>query len=99
MRISDWSSDVCSSDLATTWGIIENVLNVEESTVEFFLNVLDEVIDLFPSAYTGVGGDECPKKQWNESRRVQDRMRERSEARSVGKEGVSTGRSRGWPYN
>jgi len=63
-------------EVATTWGIIENVLNVEESTVEFFRNVLDEVVDLFPSAYIGVGGDECPKGQWNESRRVRERMRE-----------------------
>jgi hexosaminidase len=49
---------------------------VTDETVEFFTNVLDEVLDLFPSAYIGVGGDECPKQQWREDPATQQRMRE-----------------------
>ncbi len=58
------------------WGIIENVLNVEDSTVEFYKNVFDELFELFPSTFIHVGGDECPKTQWKNSPRAQERMRE-----------------------
>lgn len=63
-------------DVGTRWGIIPNVLNAEEATVEFFTNVLDEVLDIFPSEFIGVGGDECPKGQWRDDPRTQQRMRE-----------------------
>lgn len=60
----------------TRWGVNYNVLNAEESTIEFFLGVLSEVMDLFPSQYIGVGGDECPKDQWRDDPRTQQRMAE-----------------------
>lgn len=60
----------------TYWGVNENVFNVEESTIQFLQNVLSEVLELFPSEFIHIGGDECPKKQWEESPRVQERMRE-----------------------
>ncbi|HWU45597.1 MAG TPA: beta-N-acetylhexosaminidase [Humibacter sp.] len=60
----------------TRWGINYNVLNAEESTIDFFTGVLDEVIELFPSPYIGIGGDECPKDQWQSDPRTQQRMRE-----------------------
>jgi hexosaminidase len=60
----------------TRWGINPYVLNAEESTVDFFKNVLDEVMELFPSSYIGVGGDECPKGQWRADPRTQERMAE-----------------------
>jgi hexosaminidase len=60
----------------TRWGINPNVLRVNDHTVEFFTNVLDEVMELFPSAYIGVGGDECPKQQWRDDPATQQRMRE-----------------------
>ncbi|WP_460634128.1 beta-N-acetylhexosaminidase [Leifsonia lichenia] len=63
-------------EVGTRWGIIPNVLNMEDSTVEFFRNVLDEVLDVFPSAFIGVGGDECVKDQWRADARTQERMRE-----------------------
>ncbi|WP_439693654.1 beta-N-acetylhexosaminidase [Curtobacterium sp. SP.BCo] len=63
-------------DVWTEWGIAEDVLNAEDSTIAFFQDVLDEVIDLFPSEYIGVGGDECPKVQWEQDPRTQERIRE-----------------------
>jgi hexosaminidase len=60
----------------TTWGVSETILNVEESTVEFYQNVLDEVCDLFPGEYVSIGGDECPKAEWQASARAQARMAE-----------------------
>jgi hexosaminidase len=62
--------------VGTRWGVIEEVLNVEEATVEFVKNVLDELIDVFPSPYINVGGDECPRVEWAASTRAQDRKRE-----------------------
>ena len=58
------------------WGVYPYLFNVEESTFEFLENVLDEVLELFPSTYIHVGGDEPPKNQWRESEAVQARMRE-----------------------
>jgi len=60
----------------TRWGIDDNVINLEESTVEFFTNVLDEVIEIFPSPFIGVGGDECPKTGWLLDERTQQRKAE-----------------------
>jgi len=60
----------------TNWGINEHILNVEESTIDFFKNVLDEVLEIFPSEYIHIGGDEVPKKEWRESATAQARIRE-----------------------
>lgn len=56
------------------WGICQHILNVEESTIEFMKNVLTEVMDMFPGEYIHIGGDEAPKYEWEEQRRIQDRM-------------------------
>lgn len=63
-------------EVATTWGIIEHVLDPSDATLAFYRDVLDEVLDVFPSRYVGVGGDECPKREWRESPRVQAQLRE-----------------------
>jgi hexosaminidase len=61
-------------EVSKGWGIHLDVYNVEESTLRFLQNVLDEVIDLFPSQFIHIGGDECPKQQWHESPAAQARM-------------------------
>jgi hexosaminidase len=63
-------------EVDTKWGIRETVFNVNESTIEFLQNVLEEVLALFPSEFIHIGGDECPKKQWQESPEAQARMQE-----------------------
>src|SRR3546814_9424670 len=83
MRISDWSSDVCSSDLDTKGGstalqsqfvglpiggIPVNELDADRTDLPFVTNVIGQ-------------------------------LDERSEGRRVGKEGVSTCRSRWLPYH
>ncbi|MGI5170194.1 beta-N-acetylhexosaminidase [Spirillospora sp. CA-253888] len=60
----------------TRWGINDRVLNVEEETIAFFQGVLEEVLEVFPSPWIHLGGDECPKKEWNASPRARQRMRE-----------------------
>ncbi|MCU1675463.1 MAG: beta-N-acetylhexosaminidase [Frankiales bacterium] len=63
-------------DVWTFWGINDNVLNVEEATVGFFRNVLDEVVGIFPSTYISLGGDEVPTGQWEESYAARARLLE-----------------------
>lgn len=62
-------------DVRTTWGISEEVFCAgKESTFEFLENVLTEVIELFPSKYIHIGGDECPKKAWKACGLCQQRI-------------------------
>ncbi|MFJ2590178.1 beta-N-acetylhexosaminidase [Streptomyces sp. NPDC087538] len=65
------------SEVWTRWGVNPRVLNTEESTVDFFRDVLDEIMDLFPGPVIGVGGDECPTTEWSEDARSLELMRER----------------------
>ena len=47
------------------WGVAEQVLCPgKETTFEFLENVLSEIAELFPSEYIHIGGDECPKSEW-----------------------------------
>ena len=62
-------------EVATKWGVSEDVLCPREETFTFMQNVLTEVMSLFPGQYIHIGGDECPKKQWKESRFCQDLMK------------------------
>jgi hexosaminidase len=58
--------------VGTKWGVSEDVLFPREETFTFLENVLTEVMELFPGPYIHIGGDECPKAQWKESRFCQD---------------------------
>jgi hexosaminidase len=59
-----------------TWGISSHVLNLEDGTVRFCTDVLDEVARIFPESYVHIGGDECPTTEWKSSPRAQEIMRE-----------------------
>lgn len=48
------------------WGIFDDIYCSKESSIAFMQNVLDEVLELFPSEYIHIGGDEAPKTRWNE---------------------------------
>jgi len=58
-------------EVRTTWGISDEVFSPKDSTFEFLENVLREVLDIFPSEYIHIGGDEAPKKRWKESAEAQ----------------------------
>ena len=47
-----------------------------EETFKFLETVLDEVIDLFPSEYIHIGGDEANKEHWKKCPKCQARMAE-----------------------
>lgn len=46
-----------------------------DSTFTFLENVLDEVIELFPSHYINIGGDEAPKTHWHSCPKCQARIK------------------------
>ena len=62
-------------EVRTRWGISKDVLCAgRESTFEFVEGVLDEILELFPSKYIHVGGDECPKHRWKQCPECQKRI-------------------------
>lgn len=59
------------------WGVFDDVYCAgKESTFEFLQNVMLEVIELFPSKYIHIGGDECPKASWKKCSLCQKRIKE-----------------------
>jgi hexosaminidase len=61
----------------TMWGVSDNVLCAgKDQTLKFIDDVLSEIMDIFPSKYIHVGGDECPKTQWAKCPLCQKRIKE-----------------------
>jgi hexosaminidase len=62
--------------VSTTWGVHKEVYCAGNDSVYTFLeNVLTEVMDLFPSQYIHIGGDECPKDRWKQCPKCQARIK------------------------
>jgi len=51
-------------EVATKWGVFDEVYCPKESTFKFLEDVIDEVVVLFPGKYIHIGGDEAPKTNW-----------------------------------
>ncbi|MEU0196615.1 MULTISPECIES: beta-N-acetylhexosaminidase [unclassified Streptomyces] len=68
--------DTSALSVWDTWGINPNVLAPTDNTLRFYEGVLEEVLELFPSEFVHIGGDECPKEQWRRSEAAQARIRE-----------------------
>lgn len=63
--------------VATRFGVFEDVLCAgNPRALQFAKDVLAEIMDVFPSPYIHIGGDECPKKRWSECPKCQARIRE-----------------------
>jgi hexosaminidase len=56
------------------WGIYPNLYNPKDATFAFLENILTEVMNLFPSEYIHVGGDEAIKNQWKENPEIQQKL-------------------------
>jgi hexosaminidase len=50
-----------------TWGVVKDVYCPSDKTFDFLEDVLTEVMELFPSKYIHIGGDEVPKDAWKQS--------------------------------
>ncbi|MGW4853015.1 beta-N-acetylhexosaminidase [Streptomyces sp. NPDC004288] len=68
--------DTAALTVWDTWGVNPNVLAPTEAVLRFYEGVFEEVLDLFPSTFVHVGGDECPKDQWKASPTAQARIQE-----------------------
>lgn len=60
----------------TQWGVSDNVLCAgNDQTIQFIKDVLAEIVEIFPSEYIHVGGDECPKDKWKTCPKCQARIK------------------------
>ncbi|MEW6252413.1 MAG: beta-N-acetylhexosaminidase [Planctomycetota bacterium] len=65
-----------SFTVGTEWGVYDDVYCAgNDRTFEFLEGVLTEVLDLFPSEYIHIGGDECPKVRWQVCSNCQARIK------------------------
>jgi hexosaminidase len=63
-------------EVENDWGVFKDIYCAGNDSVFMFLeNALDEVLELFPSKYIHIGGDEAPKYRWNNCNKCKARMR------------------------
>jgi hexosaminidase len=62
-------------EVPTCWGVKKDVYCPNAFTFQFLEDVFTEMFDLFPSPYYHIGGDECPKDAWEQSKYCQDLMK------------------------
>lgn len=59
------------------WGVSKQIACAgRETTFEFWENVLEEVMELFPGEYIHIGGDEAPRDLWKECPDCQKRIKD-----------------------
>lgn len=61
--------------VSADWGVNPYLFNTDEESLTFIRNVLDEIMELFPSTYIHVGGDEAVKNQWEASPAIQGQIK------------------------
>ena len=61
--------------VSETWGVFHDTYCPSDKTFDFLQDVLTEVMDLFPSKYIHIGGDEAPKDAWKKSEFCQKLIR------------------------
>ena len=63
-------------EVRTKWGISDGVYCAgNEEVFSYLEDVLSEVLELFPSQYIHIGGDEAPKNSWENCSKCQDRIK------------------------
>lgn len=63
-------------EVAALWGVYDDVYCAgNDETFHFLEVVLTEVLELFPSEFIHIGGDECPKTRWQECPKCQGRIK------------------------
>ncbi|MBI4662914.1 MAG: beta-N-acetylhexosaminidase [Verrucomicrobia bacterium] len=62
-------------EVRTRWGVEPNILCAgNDAAIAFAQDVLSEVIELFPSRFIHIGGDEAPKDRWKQCAKCQARI-------------------------
>ena len=64
-------------EMPLKFGVFDEVLcGGNEKTLQFAKDVLEEIMDIFPSEYIHIGGDECPKKEWEKCPKCQAKIKQ-----------------------
>ncbi|HMN33686.1 MAG TPA: family 20 glycosylhydrolase [Chitinophagaceae bacterium] len=71
----EFSCDKEPTEVWTQWGVSEKIFCSKDETIQFLKDVLDEVMELFPSQYIHIGGDEAPKNAWKKCPACQRNMK------------------------
>ena len=78
-------------EVCRDWGIMDDVLCLgNEKIYRFCEDVLSEIMDIFPSKYVHLGGDETPQTRWKECPKCKKLME---------REGLSVGKLQGYFTN
>ena len=70
----EYSCTDMTMEVRTQWGISQHIINPAPKTIEFVKDILDEIVELFPSEYIHIGGDEAHKYEWEENKEIQNQM-------------------------
>jgi hexosaminidase len=63
-------------EVVNDWGVFKEIYCAgNDSTFTFIEDVLTEVMEIFPSEYIHIGGDEAPKFRWEHCAKCQQRMK------------------------
>ena len=63
-------------EVCPRWGVFEDVLCIgNEKSMQFLEDLMAEIIDIFPSKYIHIGGDEAPRTRWEKCPKCQARIR------------------------
>ena len=64
-------------EIPVRFGVFTDVLcGGNDKTLQFAKDVLEEIMDIFPSKYIHIGGDECPKQEWEKCPKCQAKIRQ-----------------------
>ena len=64
-----------SIEVPNDWGVFSDIYCAgNDTTIRFLETVLDEVMELFPSTFIHIGGDEAPKVRWEHCPKCQHRI-------------------------
>jgi hexosaminidase len=73
----EFSCTKAKFEVPNYWGVIQEVYCAgNENTYQFVENILSEVLELFPSKYIHIGGDEVPKYRWQQCPECQKKIKE-----------------------
>lgn len=82
--------------VANTFGVFDEVLHLTPETMAMVEDVFAQLIDVFPSRYIHIGGDECPKTQWEASPAAADLAAELGLSGPAHLQGWFTAHMRDW---
>lgn len=63
-------------EVCPRWGVFEDVLCIgNEKSMQFLEDVMAEIVEIFPSEYIHIGGDEAPRTRWEKCPKCQARIK------------------------